>query len=66
MPERDLRRVAETSPIEARRHQNPADQGVRGGEILNVKEVDALAEDLRLVVLLDAETLACIAPSAWR
>ncbi len=36
---------------------------MRRGEILDVKEVDALAEDLRLVVLLDAETLARIAPS---
>jgi hypothetical protein len=34
---------------------------MRRGEILDVKEIDAVAEDLRLVVLLDAETLARIA-----
>ena len=39
---------------------------MRRREILDVKEIDALSEDLRLVVLLDAEPLARIAPSEAR
>jgi hypothetical protein len=56
-----LCRIADAAPIKTRGHQHRADQGMRRGEILDVKEVDAVAEDLRLVVLLDAETLPRIA-----
>src|SRR5690349_15558596 len=59
----DLCRVAEAPPIEASRHQNRADHGVGQGEILDVEEVDALPEDLRLVILLDAEARPRMAPT---
>src|SRR5215831_12423602 len=62
MPELDAGGVADAPPIEARRHQGRADQGVRQGQVLDVKEVQPLAEDLRFVILLDAETLPCLAP----
>ena len=63
VPDLDLCRVAGAAPIKTRSHQRGAHQGMRQGEVLDVKEVDALAEDLRLVVRLDAEALARIAPA---
>ena len=36
---------------------------MRGLEVLDVEEVDPLPEDLRLMVLLDAEALARVAPA---
>jgi hypothetical protein len=39
---------------------------MRGSKILDVKEIDALAEDLCLVILLDAEPLARITPPEAR
>jgi hypothetical protein len=56
--------VAETDgqSIEARRHEEAADQDMRQSQILDVKEVYALAEDLRLMVLLDPEALSRVPP----
>ena len=62
LPQLDLCRIADAPPIKAGRHQDRADRGVRRGEILDVEEVDALTEDLCLVVLLDAEPRPCMAP----
>jgi len=59
VPYVDLCRIANASPIEARRHEACADQG---RQILDVKEVYALAEDLRLMVLLDPEALPRVTP----
>jgi hypothetical protein len=59
VPYVDLCRIANASPIEARRHEDCADQG---RQILDVKEVYALAEDLRLMVLLDPEALSRVTP----
>jgi hypothetical protein len=39
---------------------------MRGSEILDVKEIDALAEDLCLVILLYTEPLARITPPEAR
>ena len=66
VPNLHLGCVVDAPPIEAGCHQHRADQGMRRREILDVKEIDALSEDLRLVVLLDAEPLARIAPSEAR
>ncbi len=60
-PELDLRRVAQAPPIETRGHEDGADRRMTQGQVLDVEEVDALTEDLRLVILLDAEALARMA-----
>jgi hypothetical protein len=57
VPYADLCRIVDASLIEARRHEYSADQDIRQRQILEVKEVYALAEDLRLMVLLDPEAL---------
>ena len=62
VPYVDLCRVANASPIKARRHEEGTDQDMRQGQILDVKEVYALAEDLRLMVLLDPEALPRVPP----
>jgi hypothetical protein len=62
VPYVDLCRVANASPIKARRHEEGADQDMRQSQILDVKEVYALAEDLRLMVLLDPEALPRVPP----
>ena len=62
VPYVDLCRIANASPIEARRHEDGADQDRRQRQILDVKEVYALAEDLRLMVLLDPEALPRVTP----
>jgi hypothetical protein len=54
--------IANASPIEASRHEDGADQDMRQRQILDVKKVDALAEDLRLMVLLDAKALPRVPP----
>lgn len=62
VPELDASRIVDASPIEARHQQTGADQGTRQRQVLDVKEVETMAENLRLVVLLDAETLPRLAP----
>ncbi|MGC1178436.1 MAG: hypothetical protein WA884_05300, partial [Methyloceanibacter sp.] len=62
VPYVDLCRIANASPIEARRHEDSADQNMRQRQIPDVKEVYALAEDLRLMVLLDPEALPRVTP----
>jgi hypothetical protein len=54
--------IANASPIEASRHEDGADQDMRQRQILDVKKVDALAEDLRLMVLFDAKALPRVPP----
>ena len=56
--------IANASPIEASRHEDGADQDMRQRQILDVKKVDALAEDLRLMVLLDAKAARAAARDA--
>ena len=53
----DLRRIAQAAPIKSGEHQSAADQRMRQRGVFEVKKVQPLAEDLRLVVLLDAEAL---------
>ena len=63
VPYLDLCRITEAPPIKARCHEDGADQDMRQGQILDVKEVQALAEDLRLVILFDSDTLTRMAPA---
>ena len=65
VPYVDLCRVANASPIEARHHKEGADHDMRQREILEVKEVYALAKDLRLMVLLDPEALPRVAAARY-
>ena len=62
MPELDASGVIDATPIKPGHQQTGADQGTRQRQVLNVKEVEAMAENLRLMVLLDAETLPRLAP----
>ena len=56
LPQLNLCCVAEASPIEARGHENRSRiKACEERKVLDMEEVDALPEDLRLVVLLDAE-----------
>jgi hypothetical protein len=50
--------IAPCATIEARDCQHRADDGLGRTPILDVEEVEAAAEDPRLVVAFDAETLA--------
>lgn len=56
--ENDLGGVAPPAPIEPAGHQDRANDRVANRQILDVEEVDALPEDLRLVIALDAKALA--------
>jgi hypothetical protein len=62
VPYVDLCRIANASPIEARRHEDGADQDRCEDQILAVKEVYASAEDLPLMALLDPEALSRVTP----
>ena len=62
VPYVDLCRVANASPIEARRHEEGPDQDMRKSQILEVKEVHALAENLRLMILLDRKAIPRVLP----
>lgn len=55
--ELDLRRIAQAPPIKSGEHQSAADQRMRQRGVFEVKKIQPLAEDLCLVVLLDAEAL---------
>jgi hypothetical protein len=61
--ELDLRRIVQAPPIKSGEHQDDPDERMRASRILEVEEVESLAEDLRLVILLDAEALACMEAS---
>ena len=61
--ERDLGGVVDAPPIEAGGHEDRPNEKMRRREVLDMKEVQSLAEDLRLVVLLDAQTLPRVQPS---
>ena len=63
VPYADLCRIADASLIEARRHEYGADQDMRQRQILEVKEVHALAENLRLMLFLNPEAVARVLPS---
>ncbi len=47
--------VTPATPIEPADHEDSADYGLADGHVLNMEEVDALSEGLRLVIALDAE-----------
>ena len=62
----NLASVTPPSPIQSTNHQKSSDHGLAEGHILNVKEVYALSEDLRLVITLDTKALARVAaPQAF-
>jgi hypothetical protein len=54
----DLLGISEPAPVQPRHYEDGANQSVRWREILNMKEVEALAKDLSLVLSLDAEPLS--------
>jgi hypothetical protein len=62
VPYANLCRISEASLIEPRRHEHSADQDMRQRQILEVKEVYALAEDLRLMLILDPEAVPRVPP----
>src|SRR6478609_647299 len=62
VPYADLCRIGDASLIEACRHEGSADQDMRQWQILEVKEVYALAEDLRLMILLDRKAIPRVLP----
>jgi len=58
--------VTPAPPIEPTGHEEGSDYGLAEGHILNMEEVNALSEHLRLVIALDAEALARVAtPEAF-
>ena len=61
-----LRRIATPPLIKEGGFEYRPDEGRRDQKVLDVEEAQALAENLRLVVLLDAETLARISGSKPR
>ena len=62
VPYADLCRIAYASLIEARRHEHSGDQDMRQRQILEVKKVYALAEDLRLMVFFELEAIPRVLP----
>jgi hypothetical protein len=58
VPYADLRRVANATPVEAHRNESGANEYPRQHQIFDVKKIYALAEDLRLMILLDPEPLS--------
>jgi len=66
MLEHHFSSVTPTPPIETTSHEESPDYGLADGHILNMEEINALSEDLRLVIALDAEALARMAtPKAF-
>ncbi len=59
--ELDLGSIAQAAAVEADRSQPVADQGAADRQVLDMEEIEALAEHLRLMVFLDAEALARMA-----
>src|SRR5262245_64730279 len=58
--------IVEPAPVKAGHHEGGADQHMRRCEIFNVKKVEALAEDLRLMLPLDAQALTRVhSPEAF-
>src|SRR5271157_5217510 len=56
MPDDNALRVPPSAPIESGQLQRVANERMDRIPVLDVKEVDALAEDLRLVVRLDSKS----------
>ena len=56
----DLGGVSQAPPIQPRHFQNRPNQDMRRREVLQVKESQSLAEDLRFMVFLNSKTLSCM------
>ena len=54
----DLCRITNATMVEARRHKSGADRDVRQWKVLEVKKIYPLTKNLRLMVLLDFESLS--------
>jgi hypothetical protein len=66
MLEHHFASVTLAPPIETTSHEESPDYGLADGHILNMEEINALSENLRLVIALDAEALARMAtPKAF-
>src|SRR4029078_7673313 len=62
VPYANLCRITEASLIESRRHEHSTNEDMRQRQILEVKEVYALAEHLRLMLFLDPEAVPRVPP----
>lgn len=60
VPDLDALRVALPAPIEPRQLEQRPHQRMNRVPVLDMKEIEALAEYLRLVILFDAEALPCV------
>src|SRR5262245_6928603 len=60
----ELGGVSPSPPIESRQPKRPSYENGRKREILDMEEVQALAEDLRFMIRLDSEPLPRVQPAA--
>jgi hypothetical protein len=58
----DPLRVSDATPIQAGKFQRCSNDGMDRVPVLYVKKIDALAENLSLVIPFDAQTLARVQP----
>ncbi|HUL73276.1 MAG TPA: hypothetical protein VLT86_09245 [Vicinamibacterales bacterium] len=63
MADLDALGIPEPAPVQTRELQRPPNEGLHGIPVLDMEEVEATAEDARLVISLDPEPLFRMEPS---